>query len=158
MNRETVGTLFVACMILLAAGVRVTAQEGVPGLEVSGFQSRYIPEWSSRRGVMRDAKASDLSSRPSSFELSAVFRNTGAKVITDIFWECLFFRDEQGTEVLLRHKFRDGKRIVPGEELRLKHTSAIGAATEYKAVRIKRVVYADGTEWRASKAGAETHN
>jgi hypothetical protein len=150
--------MIAACMVLLAAGVPVIAQEGVPGLEVSDIQSRYIPGWSSRRGVVRDPKASDLSSRPASFELSAVFRNTGSKVITFIFWECLFFRDAQRTDVMLRHKFRDGKRIAPGEESRLKHASATGAATEHKAVRITRVVYADGTVWQASKAGTETRN
>ena len=157
MNRQTVRMLVVACMVLLATGVSVMAQ-GVPDLEVSDFQSRYIPEWSSRRGVMRDGEASDLSGRPASFELSAVFRNTGAKVVTSISWQCLFFRDEQRTEVMLRHKFRDGKRIVPGAESRLKHAAASGAATEYKAVRITRVVYADGTVWRASKAGDESRN
>lgn len=153
MNRRNACKLFVACIVLLVACVPVMAQEGAPGVEVSDFQNTYTPAWSSRRGVMRDAQASDLSGRPASFELSAVFRNTGAKAITSISWECLFYRDERQTEVMLRHKFRDDKRIMPGEEVRLKHTSARGAATDYKGVRITRVVYADGAVWEAAKAG-----
>lgn len=153
MNRRTACKLVMACIVLLAARVPVVAQEGAPGLEVSDFQNTYTPGWSSRRGVMRDSEASDLSGMPASFELSAVFRNTGTKVITSVFWECLFFSDERETKVMLRHKFRDGKRIMPGEEVRLKHASVRGAATEYKAVRITRVVYADGTVWQAAKAG-----
>lgn len=153
MNRRSACKLSVACIVLLASCIRVMAQAGAPGLEVSDFQNTYTPAWSSRRGVAPDAEASDLSSRPAIFELSAVFRNTGTKVITSVSWECLFFSDERQTEVMLRHKFRDGKRIMPGEEVRLKHSSARGAATKHKAVRITRVAYADGTVWQAAKTG-----
>lgn len=156
MNRRSVSRMVVACIVLLASCIPVMAQEGAPGLEVSDFQNTYTPAWSSRRGVTHDAGASDLSSRPAIFELSALFRNTGTKVITSVSWECLFFGDERQTEVLLRHKFRDAKRIMPGEEVRLKRASARGAATKYKAARITRVAYADGTVWQAAKTGGET--
>lgn len=149
MKRRIAAMLVVACIVLLAAAFTALAQSA-PRLEVSDFQSQYVRTWSPNK---RDP-SSDVNYQPASFELSAVFRNTGAKVITSVSWECLFFKDAQQTKVMLRHKFRDGKRIAPGEEARLKRASQRGAATEYKAVRITRVVYADGTVWQATKAGS----
>lgn len=101
---------------------------------------------------MSDA-ASDVNYRPASFELSVVFHNTSAKAITSVSWECLFFRDEQHTQVMLRHKFRESKRLEPGEEAHPKRASLRGAATDHKTVRIMRVVYADGAVWKATKDG-----
>lgn len=150
MNRRTANVLVVAFIVLLAVPLPLVAQSA-PGLEVSNFQSRYVPAWGTRNGM--SDPVSDVNYTPARFELSAVFRNTGAKVITSVSWECLFFSDAQQTEVMLKHKFRDAKRIAPGEEARLKRVSQRGAATAYKTVRITRVVYADGAVWQATKAG-----
>jgi hypothetical protein len=150
MNRPTAKVLVVACIVLLAVPLPLIAQSA-PGLEVSDFQVQYVPAWGPRHGGLSDS--SDVNYRPARFELSAVFRNIGAKVITSVSWECLFFSDAQQTQVMLRQKLRDAKRIAPGDEARLKRSSQTGAATAYKAVRITRVVYADGTVWQATKAG-----
>ncbi len=157
MNRRGIKRLTIVCLVLLVAGLPVRAQEekDAPGLEVSEFDVKYVPAWTARGGALRGLDVSGLSDRPARFELSAVFRNTGARAITSVSWECLFFADEQQTDLMLRHKYRDGKRILPGAQVRLKHDSLKGAATKYKVVRITRVVYDDGTVWRPAKGTAE---
>lgn len=161
MNRRSAKVFAVAaCLVLLVVGLPVRGQKkgDAPGLEVSEFEVKYVPSWNSRRGGMRGFDVDDLSERPSRFELSAVFRNTGERVITSVSWECLFFADERQTKVMLRHKYRDGERILPGGQVRLKHSSLRGAATEYKAVRLTRVVYEDGTVWRPTRGAAGKDN
>ncbi|HEX8457432.1 MAG TPA: hypothetical protein VF656_09060 [Pyrinomonadaceae bacterium] len=143
-----------ACLVLLAAVLPSRAQEmaQAPGLELSEFNVKYVPSWSSRRSLARGLDVSNLSDTPARFELAAVFRNTGERAITSVSWEFLFFEDEQQTKLMLRHKYRDGKRILPGEQVRLEHVALKGAATPHKAVRITRVAYADGTVWQAARA------
>lgn len=152
MKMLTKKMLLVAFVTMLIPYLPVTAQSAPEGLEVSAFESRFVPYWSSG-GEFMDSHNSihNFSSRPARFETSAVFRNTGTKVIKSVAWECLFFGDAQQTDVMLKYKFRDRKRIAPGEEARLKHGALNGAATSYKSIRITRVVYEDGTIWQAAK-------
>ena len=150
MNRRMATMLVVACIVLLPASFTAIAQSA-SGLEVSDFQTRYVHSWGPRKGGIHDF--SDVNYKPSSFELSVVFRNSGTKVISAVSWECFFFSDAQQTQVMLRHKFRDSKRIAPGQEVRLKRSSWRGAATAFKSVHITQVTYADGTIWQAAQAG-----
>lgn len=145
--------------VLLFAGVTASAQSA-HGLEVSEPQWRYLsgresgdykPSFASDRV---DASTAALST--GTHEVSALFRNTGAKTVKSVVWEYVFFKDTAQTEVKRKHTFRDRKRISPGESLRSKRwlVTPREHGLVYDAARVVRVEYEDGTVWQAAKQGS----
>lgn len=88
-------------------------------------------------------------------EVSALFRNVGHKVIKSVTWKYVFYKDEQRTEELASFKFSSNKTIKPGGSARLKKSvlafSEPRPWTDYQAVLIIRIEYADRTIWSADK-------
>lgn len=135
--------------LLLGAGTSALPQDA-PGLEVSDLRwesSNAIHPSRYNTPTDRGQAANVL---PSS-EASALFRNTGRKVIKSVTWKYVFYKDPQHIEVAARCTFRTRKRIDPGGEVRLKEsvfsTSEPRTWTDYHAVAISRIVYADGSVW-----------
>jgi hypothetical protein len=92
---------------------------------------------------------------PPSDEVSALFRNVGHKVIKSVTWKYVFYKDEQRTEELASYKFSSNKTIKPGGSERLKKSvlalSEPRPWTDYQAVLIIRIEYADRTIWSADR-------
>jgi hypothetical protein len=92
---------------------------------------------------------------PPTDEVSALFHNLGQKVIKSVTWKYVFYQDEQHTKALASRKFSSNKTIKPGESARLKESvlamSKPRQTTDYQAVLVVRIEYADGTVWSANK-------
>ena len=147
--------LVVAAFALLCAQPSASAQDGAtaPAVEISDPQWIYLSVRESSN-FPSTAPSSDpdglmSSTSAATHAVSALFRNTGTKTVKSVTWEYVFFKDEQRTRVEKRHTFRGKQEIRPGESVRLKNFSYRPRATEYAAVRVVRVDYADGTSWRA---------
>ena len=145
-----------AFVLLSAASPAARAQEDgtTPPLEISDPQWTYLSvrESSNFPSTAPSGDPDGLMSSTSAatHAVSALFRNTGTKTVKSVTWEYVFFKDEQRTRVEKRHTFRGKQEIRPGESVRLKNFSYRPRATEYAAVRVVRVDYADGTSWRVA--------
>lgn len=151
MNRPKQIIRIVAFGMLLGAMASAVAQTA-PDLEVSD------PRWESSNAIHTSRynapvdRGQAANYLPSS-EASALFRNTGQKVIKSVSWTYIFYQDEAHKTVLTSHTFHSRKRIAPGSEVRLKASvfSTIEPRewTNYHAVVVSRIGYTDGTVWQA---------
>ena len=128
--------------------------QNAPGLEASD------PHWGpsptvGARAHSFPADRGQAANNPPTSEVSALLRNTGQKTIKSVTWKYLFYKDEKRTEVVGSYRFHSGTRIEPGASVRLKEsvaaTSEPRQRTNYQAVNIIRVKYADGTVWQAAE-------
>ena len=119
----------------------------------------YDPYWKSSSVVSGNAHSSPVdrgqaANYPPIDEVSALFRNVGHKVIKSVTWKYVFYKDKQRTEMLASYKFSSNKTIEPGVSVRLKKSVSATSEprrTDYQAVLISSIEYADGTIWRADK-------
>jgi hypothetical protein len=150
MQRRNLRVFFVFLLVLLAAPLSFVAQ-AASGVEATEVTVRWVPSWGPMRSGLADA--GDVNYRDSRYELSAVLRNTGVKPIKSVNFEFIFFWDPEQTEVALKMKYREGKTIDPGGQIKVKRSAVRAATTSIKAIRITKVVYADGSVWKAAKPG-----
>jgi hypothetical protein len=138
----------------LVIGTSSTSAQVKPDLEASDFYWR-------RSGVVGvsahsfPADRGQATNYPPTDEVSALFRSVGHKVIKSVTWKYVFYKDEQRTEELAVYKFSSNKTIKPGGSARLKQSvlsiSGPRRWTDYQAVVISRIEYADRTVWSADK-------
>jgi hypothetical protein len=160
MRIQTKEILVVACLVLIAP-ISILAQGGSP-LEVSDPQVGYDVN---SRFNLHTANSTTSARSPLTIthpiaEVSALFRNTGAKTIKSVTWEFLFFKDLTETELLKIHTSRTRTVLLPGESVRLRK---VGYRLEpilpirkvniapYKKARVIQIQYADGTIWHGDK-------
>ena len=138
--------------LLLIADSSAAAQTA-PGLEASE------PHWGSSPTVNVTPHSfpvdrGQAANYPRADEVSALFRNTGPKAVKSVTWKYVFYKDERRTEPLATYTFSSGKTILPGASARLKESvSALSGPrqwTNYHAVLVTRIRYADGTVWQAA--------
>jgi hypothetical protein len=153
MKRLAILAIQIAFVSLLIATNSASAQVK-PDLEPSD------PHWGGSGAVSGNAHSfpvdrGQAANYPPADEVSALFRNVGHKAIKSVTWKYVFYKDEQRTEELASYKFSSDKTIEPGVSVRLKKsvsaTSEPRQWTNYQAVLISRIEYADGTLWRADK-------
>jgi hypothetical protein len=89
------------------------------------------------------------------YESSLQLENVGAKTITSVEWEHLFFSDDEKRNEVKRFSFSQKTNIAPGEQkfigqhVRPKRRLKLPTATR-QSVIINRIIYADGSVWRRS--------
>ena len=139
---------------LFVATTSVSAQHS-PGLEASD------PHWGPSPTAHPSTYATPVdrgqaANNPPTSEVSALFRNTGQKAIKSVTWKYLFYKDEQMKKLLASYTFHSSKSIEPGAAVLLKDsvsaTSEPRHWTNYHAVLIARIRYADGTVWQAGES------
>ncbi|HXI89211.1 MAG TPA: hypothetical protein VNO24_04270 [Blastocatellia bacterium] len=153
MNTRSGFIIHTAFAFLFIALTSASAQNA-PGLEASD------PHWGPSPTVGAKAHSfpvdrGQAANNPPTSEVSALLRNAGQKAIKSVTWKYLFYKDEKRTEVVGSYRFHSGTRIEPGASVRLKEsvaaTSEPRQRTNYQAVNIIRVKYADGTVWQAAE-------
>lgn len=141
------------CFAYLFIAFSASAQNA-PGLEASD------PRWGPSPTVGARAHSipvdrGQAANYPPTSEVSALLRNTGQKAIKSVTWKYLFYKDEKRTKVVRSYRFHSGKRIEPGASVRVKESVAASSEprqwTNYQAVQIIRIKYADGTVWQAAE-------
>jgi hypothetical protein len=148
----------IALVFLFVVPASVVAQ-GAPGLEASDPRFRYDVNAGRdpfmRVSGMRPFPVTTVTSSPVQ-EVSALFRNTGAKPIKSVSWEYVIFKDAEQKNILRIHSIRSNRTILPGEAVRLKmegyHLEGYHLQNSpYEQARVTRVKYADGTVWQGAK-------
>ena len=88
------------------------------------------------------------------YESSVQLKNAGAKTITAIEWQHVFFTDESKQNELKRFEFRKRITIEPGEQKFVanvvhprKQSKGLPPVSKQNVV-IKRIEYADGSAWQ----------
>src|SRR5689334_3806313 len=135
-------TALVASALLFVTTNSASAQKG-PGLEVSD------PQWGGRQNAVVTmphnipVDRGQAANNPPATEISALFRNTGQKIIKSVTWKYIFYRDEARTEVLASYSFHNDKRIASGASVRLKKNVFLSFGprewSNYQGVEIVRV-------------------
>jgi len=87
------------------------------------------------------------------YESSLHLKNNGAKAITAVEWEHVFFSDKEKLKELRRFSFRKETKVAPGEQ---KFVAQTVPSERYsgltpkprQSVVINRVEYSDGSAWQ----------
>ena len=89
---------------------------------------------------------------PRGYESSLQLANTGAKAISAVEWQHVFYADKEKRQELRRFDFRREVRVLPGAQKFVSQTVSPGrvrlANKPRQSVELIRVEYADGTVWR----------
>lgn len=89
---------------------------------------------------------------PRGFESSLQLANTGAKTITAVEWQHVFYVDKEKRQELRRFDFRKEEKVLPGEQKFVAQTVSPGqvklTSKPRQGVELVRVEYADGTVWQ----------
>lgn len=146
--------LFAACVCLFALPATLAAQQTPPDLEVSDARFTYDVnaafETSDAFSGKRASPATTVTNSPVQ-SVSALFRHAGAKPIRSVSWEFVVFRDAGEREILKVHSIRSDRTILPGESVRLRKEGYHLKGSPYRAARVTRIEYADGTVWQGAK-------
>ncbi len=87
------------------------------------------------------------------YESSVLLQNSGAKTITAVEWEHVFFADKDKQSEVRRFRFRKEEKIEPGEQkfvaqrLNSNRHSSLPPQPR-QGVVIDRIEYSDGTFWQ----------
>ena len=148
----------ILCLAFALFCVATAAAQSAPDLQVTDPQWGYLQDGYFAGNTHFSAGGNDhgyATNNPPLTPVSALFQNTGQKIIKSVTWEYLYFKDSQQTEVVAHRKFHSRKRITPGTSVRLKEyvlaSSGPRRTTDFPGVRITRIKYADGTTWAAAK-------
>jgi hypothetical protein len=129
--------------------VPAAAAQGAPDVEVSGLSwTRDV-----NRGLRLKAYHAHSPAPSPDFvqEVSAVFRNVGAKDVKSVTWEYVVYEDSDAARGARVYKFRSKAPLRPGASARLsKQGLDIWHGRRVEA-RVTRVEYADGTVWQRVK-------
>jgi hypothetical protein len=149
----------ILCLVFALSCMAIASAQSAPDLQASDPQWGYLQDGYFARNTHFSSGGSDhgfATNNPPLTAISALFHNTGPKIIKSVTWEYLYFKDGQQTEVVAHRKFHSRKRIKPGASVRLKEYilafSWPNRTTDFPAVRITRIKYADGTTWEAAKS------
>lgn len=151
---------FVVCAAWVVLACASAQAQDAPGVNVSDPRWVYLQDGYFSRNTHFSAGGSSggyAASNPPLYEVSTLLRNVGEKSIKSVTWEYVFYGKGQPSEVVYSHRFKSGKRIEPGQSVRLKEylPAASGNGpkrfTDSYAVRISRLKYTDGTVWEAAK-------
>lgn len=89
---------------------------------------------------------------PRGYQSSLQLANTGAKTITAVEWQHVFYVDKQRRQELRRFDFRKEGKVLPGEQKFVSQTVSPGQVQltnkSRQSVELVRVEYADGTAWQ----------
>lgn len=144
--------LFTSLMFLTVFSVAAQTSSNV---EVSNPQFVYDIN---NKFVFRYANSTSDSRAPFTTEvvqeLSALFRNNGAKKITRVFWEFIVYKNSTRTKIKYIYNFKNKTEILPDNEIRLSQTGRFWGNSECMEAKIFRVEYSDETVWE----GARTKN
>lgn len=153
MKRQAAYLLVAVSLLMLALPVSVQAQSA-PDLEVSDLQFVYDVNANFQLRAAptekRAAPATTVTSSPIQ-QVSALFRNTGAKPVKAVTWEYLIFKDAQDTQPLHVYTTRSKTMLLPGQAARLDKTGYQLKNTQYMKARVTRIEYTDGTIWQGAK-------
>ena len=143
-----------AGLLLLLSAISVMAQSPAD-VEVSDPQ--FVYDANARldtHGRYEDRRAVPLTTVTDSpvQQVSALFRNVGAKPIKSINWEYAVYRDASETDVLRLYSVRSKVSLLPGQALRLARTGYHLKHSQYEKARVTRIEYADGSVWQLPKA------
>ncbi len=75
-------------------------------------------------------------------------KNVSARVIKAIDWNYVFFYDATLQHELKRYKYHSKKKIAPGEMKFVSEYVDRRAASEFQAVVINKIEFADGSVWQ----------
>lgn len=84
-------------------------------------------------------------------EISADFRNSGAKAIKKISWEFIAHKIDDPAKIEYVYTVNSNRAIAPGETVRLNKTGVFWARGSNLQARVFRVEYADGSVWEGTK-------
>ncbi|MDQ1592037.1 MAG: hypothetical protein QOG71_2664 [Pyrinomonadaceae bacterium] len=84
-------------------------------------------------------------------QVSALFRNAGAKTIKSVSWEYVVFKDAGEREIVEVYAVNSERTILPGESVRLKKEGYHLKNSPHVTARVTRIKYADETEWRGAR-------
>lgn len=152
MKRQVKYLLVAVSMSILVLSVSVKAQTA-PDLEVSEPQFVYDVNRNFELRAPSERRVSPASTVTSSpvQQLSALFRNTGAKSVKAVTWEYLIFKDAQDTEPLHIYTTRSKTMLLPGQAARLDKTGYQLKNSQHMKARVTRIEYTDGTIWQGAK-------
>ena len=136
---------------------------------VTGTKAADLPKYSSgdlmdparrtssdpQRLSMPPTRVRDYRSSFDGYESSLQLENVGAKTITSVEWEHLFFSDDAKRHEVRRFSFSTKTKIGPGEQTfvgaRVRPKKSLKLPTaKRQSVIINRIIYADGSDWRRS--------
>jgi hypothetical protein len=75
-------------------------------------------------------------------------KNVSAKIIKAIDWNYVFFSDVALEHELKRYKYRSKKKIAPGEMKFVSEYVDKRALSEFQAIVINKIEFADGSVWQ----------
>lgn len=133
-------------MLLLTAPA--VAQNG-PDVEVSNLE--WTHDVNGKHRVRANFARTPAPSPEFVQEVSAVFRNTGTKVVRFVTWEYVIYKDSDPAKAERVYKFRNKVPLGPGESAR---ASKQGFGIQHRRrveARVVRVEYADGSIWRRER-------
>ena len=84
-------------------------------------------------------------------EVSAVFRNVGARPVKSVKWEYVVYEDSDPAKVARVYDFSSKALLRPGESARVRKQGLGIQYRKHVEVRVVRVEYADGTVWQRTK-------
>ena len=154
--------LLLCALAALAVAQEADERGGAPGVEVSGFGWKYegyAPVEvvrSGKSGVKLDIKrGTDYVFK---YDSRLAVRNTGGKALKSIEWAHVFYDDATGKE-LKRYRLQLKQRVAAGETATLARPvfikpdeSTRHLTTGKQRVRITRVEFEGGGEWKAAAA------
>ena len=138
----------VAWVSLLTAAAPAVAQNP-PGIEVSDL--RWTHDVNRVHRLKGSYNRSPAPSPDFVQEVSAVFRNAGAKAVKSVTWEYVVYEDSDPAKVVRIYKFRSKALLRPGESARLSKEGLNIQHRRRVEARIARVEYTDGTVWQRAK-------
>lgn len=107
------------------------------------FQEDYPPDSPDIQPTQYDRGLGD------SYTASVRAQNSGAKTITAVTWEYIFYKN--GQQLTPSFKFSNKIKIKPGQTVTLKSSYPLGQPkSQHSAARVLRIEYSDGTFWERS--------
>lgn len=142
------------CLVVVVAWVgmapaSVIAQK-TPDVEVTDVQ--WTIDVNSRQRLKGNYSSSPQASPDFIQEVSAIFRNVGAKTVKSVTWEYVAYEDSNPSKKARAYKFRSKSLLHPGESMRLSKQGLNIQHRKHVEVHIVRIEYDDGTVWQRVKA------
>jgi hypothetical protein len=165
--KVTLALAALACCAASLASASASAQadesraSSPQGVEVTGFEWKYegyLPvEMVDSGKTVVTLSVKRQTRYVFKYVSKLTLKNAGAKAVKSVEWEHLFVAREGGAE-LKRYRLQSKQRVAAGASLTLSkdvlikpEESTRHIAEGVQKVRLTRVEFADGTEWRAGE-------